>query len=363
MGVIRCWLCETVCLLYNAQTSTLIGLTKQRRALDAEIRNLAEEAEKRLVQDPGSGYPRQPSSSVSPISQQTHADSHIHTESVPSLSHSPRSLASTSTNSRFPDQQPQPVATVVNPQSPLIDPELRAPGTVAAALPPIRPTSYDSPYAPRAQYSQPSASASGATAVAPSKAVQQHTRPSFEAGHGSSFTSEERLPHIQQLTTSLIPQQASVSHHAIQPEPANRVILSRSRETKILLSIDGDGVRGLSSLLIVESLVNAICAKVDQRLDAHQIFDLTGGSSLGGVLAILLCRLQMQPRRAREAYKRISKQVFANKRNYYTSFDPPTAHPETNSKALEDEIKSVVAEELGNPNELLPDSRPDAGDV
>jgi hypothetical protein len=73
----------------------------------------------------------------------------------------------------------------------------------------------------------------------------------------------------------------------------SKVALSRRRETKILLSIDGDGVRGLSSLLLIESLVNAICVKIGQRLDPHQIFDLTGGSSLGGVIALLLCRLQM----------------------------------------------------------------------
>jgi hypothetical protein len=75
--------------------------------------------------------------------------------------------------------------------------------------------------------------------------------------------------------------------------PTSKVALSRRRETKILLSIDGDGVRGLSALLLVESLVNAICVKIGQRLDPHQIFDLTGGSSLGGVIALLLCRLQM----------------------------------------------------------------------
>jgi hypothetical protein len=75
--------------------------------------------------------------------------------------------------------------------------------------------------------------------------------------------------------------------------PKSKVALSRRRETKILLSIDGDGVRGLSALLLIESLVNAICVRIGQRLDAHQIFDLTGGSSLGGVIAILLCRLQM----------------------------------------------------------------------
>jgi hypothetical protein len=140
-------------------------------------------------------------------------------------------------------------------------------------------------------------------------------------------------------------------------------ILSRTRETKILLSIDGDGIRGLSALLVVESLVNAICVKVGQRLDSHQIFDLTGGCSLGGVIAIMLCRLRMQAHRAREAYKQIAKQVHLNKRDYLTSLNPHVPTPNVDGMALETEIRSVVKQELGSQDELLLDGRPDSGDV
>jgi hypothetical protein len=106
----------------------------------------------------------------------------------------------------------------------------------------------------------------------------------------------------------------------LQPASSIGVVLSRNRETKILLSIDGDGVRGLSALLLIESLVNAICVKLGQRLDPHQIFDLTGGSSLGGVIAILLCRLQMQAHRAREAYKCVATVYEPQVRHTLTSF-------------------------------------------
>jgi calcium-independent phospholipase A2-gamma len=145
--------------------------------------------------------------------------------------------------------------------------------------------------------------------------------------------------------------------------PAPQAILSRTRETKILLSIDGDGIRGLSALLLVESLVNAICVKVGQRLDSHQIFDLTGGSSLGGIIAIMLCRLRMQAHRAREAYKQIAKQVFENKRDYFRYLDPHSQIRDVDDSALEKEIKNVIQQELGNPDEVLLDGRPDSGDV
>jgi calcium-independent phospholipase A2-gamma len=139
--------------------------------------------------------------------------------------------------------------------------------------------------------------------------------------------------------------------------------LSRTRETKILLSIDGDGIRGLSALLLVESLVNAICVKIGQRLDPHQIFDLTGGSSLGGVIALLVCRLQMQPHRAREAYKKISRQVYFNKRDFFISLDPSAPLLAGDGKALDAEIKDVIQQELGNQDDRLFDGREDSGDV
>jgi hypothetical protein len=149
----------------------------------------------------------------------------------------------------------------------------------------------------------------------------------------------------------------------LQPAGQPNVILSRNRETKILLSLDGDGIRGLSTLLVVESLVNAICVKIGQRLDPHQIFDLTGGSSLGGAIAIILCRLRMHTTRARETYMKVSQQVYLNKRDYFTSLELRGATPQVDGQALEDTIKNIVQQELGNENEPLLDRGEDSGDV
>jgi hypothetical protein len=163
---------------------------------------------------------------------------------------------------------------------------------------------------------------------------------------------------------TVAPQQAHpLRGPPLQSSAPSSVVLSRTRDTKILLSIDGDGVRGLSALLLIESLVNAICVKIGQRLDPHQIFDLTGGSSLGGVIAILLCRLQMQAHRAREAYKKISRQVYLNKRDFYISLDPHAPIPNGDGSALEDEISQVIRQELGTQDERLFDGREDSGSV
>ena len=62
-----------------------------------------------------------------------------------------------------------------------------------------------------------------------------------------------------------------------------------------ILALDGGGVRGLSSLLILQKLMNEI-----QRLNGEsesplpcQYFDLICGTSTGGLIAIMLGRLHM----------------------------------------------------------------------
>lgn len=137
-----------------------------------------------------------------------------------------------------------------------------------------------------------------------------------------------------------------------------------NRETKVLLSLDGDGVRGLSSMLLVESLVNAVCVKIGRQLSPYQIFDLMAGTSTGGVLAILLGRLRMQAHSARESYKQLLKQTFLNKKAFFVSLDPHIPTPsEVDGRALENEIKAVVKREVGNEDEVFLDARKDSADV
>ena len=49
-----------------------------------------------------------------------------------------------------------------------------------------------------------------------------------------------------------------------------------------LLSLDGGGVRGLSSLIILETLMARINSKRTEPVKPCEIFDLIGGTSTGG---------------------------------------------------------------------------------
>ena len=62
-----------------------------------------------------------------------------------------------------------------------------------------------------------------------------------------------------------------------------------------VLSLDGGGVRGLSSLVILREIMEEIQRKsaVQDTPLPCQFFDLIGGTSTGGLIAIMLGRLRM----------------------------------------------------------------------
>src|SRR5579859_1229761 len=68
-----------------------------------------------------------------------------------------------------------------------------------------------------------------------------------------------------------------------------------------ILSLDGGGVRGISSLFILQALMNQITRQQrtdypnEQRppLRPCDVFDLICGTSTGGIIALMLGRLEM----------------------------------------------------------------------
>ncbi|KAF2854321.1 FabD/lysophospholipase-like protein, partial [Plenodomus tracheiphilus IPT5] len=307
------------------------------KAQDPDIRRVAEEAETRLVQDPNSRYtpwpepppPGPPPAPVNGIGNAPPQTNGGHANGDDAHTH------------------------LLSPEyDPAVDPALQLPQERGSTRVNLGPNiAYASPYGQ--QERQPPAGPSRQDAF---------TVPGAPSQAGPS-NGTDRYNHNGPVPPPAQNHVQPSPGPPLQPAASVDSIVSRARETKILLSIDGDGIRGLSALLIIETLVNAICAKVGQRLEAYQIFDLTGGSSLGGVIAILLCRLRMQAHRAREAYKQIAKQVFANKKDFFVSLDPQASRMNPNGEALEEEIKSIVKQELGTEDELLLDSREDTGDV
>ncbi|KKF93566.1 Patatin [Ceratocystis platani] len=83
-----------------------------------------------------------------------------------------------------------------------------------------------------------------------------------------------------------------------------------------ILSLDGGGVRCLSSLLILENIMERIrdVANLAEIPRPCEIFDLIGGSGAGGIIAIMLGRLGMSIGDCIEAYKNLAETAFNPKR-------------------------------------------------
>ncbi|KAG7289881.1 hypothetical protein NEMBOFW57_006258 [Staphylotrichum longicolle] len=75
-----------------------------------------------------------------------------------------------------------------------------------------------------------------------------------------------------------------------------------------LLALDGGGIRGLSSLMILRRLMAAV--DPDAPPKPCDYFDMIGGTSTGGLIAIMLGRLQMTIDECINAYTSLSDKVF-----------------------------------------------------
>lgn len=131
-----------------------------------------------------------------------------------------------------------------------------------------------------------------------------------------------------------------------------------------ILSLDGGGVRGLSIIMILKYIMKNLNRERGTHLHPWQEFDMIGGTSTGGIIAIMLGRLQMSLDECEEAYKTLSKKIFSatahgsvNPRRMY---DFLKANGKFDERPLEESIRmTLLGRNLGE-NELLQDRDPNA---
>ncbi|KAI1468633.1 FabD/lysophospholipase-like protein [Daldinia caldariorum] len=121
---------------------------------------------------------------------------------------------------------------------------------------------------------------------------------------------------------------------------------------------DGGGIRGICELRVLDEIMKRVqkaqnLATIPKPCD---YFDLMGGTSTGGLVAILLSRFKMTTTEAIEAYYDFSGKIFS-KRNRKGFMAYLAGHP-FNERPLENIIKEMVAaRQIG---ELMIDPRPEA---
>ncbi|CAG8397747.1 unnamed protein product [Penicillium salamii] len=112
-----------------------------------------------------------------------------------------------------------------------------------------------------------------------------------------------------------------------------------------LLSLDGGGVRGLSTLYILKGLMDRLNQTRPKGSPARkpcEVFDLIGGTSTGGLIAIMLGRLEMDVDECIAAYIKLMKEIFGkpSTRNLSKLFGK--IKPQYDARKLEGAINEVI---------------------
>ncbi|KAJ7469448.1 acyl transferase/acyl hydrolase/lysophospholipase [Mycena latifolia] len=122
-----------------------------------------------------------------------------------------------------------------------------------------------------------------------------------------------------------------------------------------LLSLDGGGVRGISSLYILQQLMLDATGSINTP--PCEYFDMICGTSTGGLIAIMLGRLRMTVPKCIQAYQKLSKIIFKDGERDIVSYGRTGAwyDEKTFVKALQDFLTSDEFKPRFSADELMAD--------
>jgi predicted acylesterase/phospholipase RssA len=118
------------------------------------------------------------------------------------------------------------------------------------------------------------------------------------------------------------------------------------------LSLDGGGVRGISSLEILRTIMAQVSS--DPNAKPCNYFDMMAGTSTGGLIAVMLGRLQMTVQECMTAYYKLAESIFSGN-SVQKAFATATTGACYSGDALEKAIKAVVKDKIGDENAVMLD--------
>ncbi|KAG8712728.1 hypothetical protein FRC11_014365, partial [Ceratobasidium sp. 423] len=104
-----------------------------------------------------------------------------------------------------------------------------------------------------------------------------------------------------------------------------------------ILCIDGGGVRGLSSLLLLREVMNRVQSLEGEPVKPTDWFDVIAGTGTGGVSACMLGKLGMSVEEAIESYTKLTETIFANKKK--SGISSGAAYKST---ALKESLQEII---------------------
>ncbi|OGM47679.1 putative kinesin [Aspergillus bombycis] len=123
-----------------------------------------------------------------------------------------------------------------------------------------------------------------------------------------------------------------------------------------LLSLDGGGVRGLSTLYILKHLMARLSYERPElgKVKPCEVFDLIGGTSTGGLIAIMLGRLEMSVDECIDTYVKLISTVFEKKSRWPVNLSG-NVRSRFDATKLESAIKDVVTSHGAKETDLFND--------
>ncbi|KAF4278456.1 hypothetical protein CNMCM8057_000512 [Aspergillus fumigatus] len=125
--------------------------------------------------------------------------------------------------------------------------------------------------------------------------------------------------------------------------------MHQGRDHLNILSLDSGGIRGISSLYILKSLMEGIDPRQPPR--PCEVFDFIGGVGSGGLIAIMLGRLKMDVEQCINAYEHLMECSFKQRslQLHHAKFD---------TQRCASELRSILAQSGYEENALFRESEP-----
>lgn len=141
----------------------------------------------------------------------------------------------------------------------------------------------------------------------------------FESGQVEAVMLQQKLAHYLKETTKGAEIAETVE---LSPNTLNQLstaitgdqVSTQEKPELALLSLDGGGVRGLISLYMLKAIMDKIARDrgMNDAPKPCQVFDLIVGTSTGGLIALMLGRLDMSADDCIKKYKQLATSVFGS---------------------------------------------------
>ncbi|KAF3062292.1 Calcium-independent phospholipase A2-gamma [Daldinia childiae] len=120
-----------------------------------------------------------------------------------------------------------------------------------------------------------------------------------------------------------------------------------------VLSLDGGGIKGYTSLIILQRIFRTLqdIKPCDPPLKPCQVFDLIVGTSTGGLIAIMLGRLEMSIEEAINQYEVVGQKVFGQRPFFGKFANAIAGAPFYDIHILQECVKDVLKEKNIAPDE------------